>query len=61
VGHDEVLQFDMLGVNISRNICINFRVAIPENLQANEGRCMFPCQQRIPPRPQGTVAQAETM
>jgi len=60
VGHDKVLQFDMLVVNILRNICINFRVAIPENLQSNDGRCMFPCQQRIPPRPQGTVAWLKT-
>ena len=56
VGHDKVLQFDMLGVNILRNICINFRVAIPENMQSYDGSCMFPCQQRKPPRPQGTAA-----
>jgi hypothetical protein len=60
VGHDKVLQFDMLGVNILRNKCINFRVAIPENLQSNDGRYTFPCQQRIPPRPQGTVAWLKT-
>jgi hypothetical protein len=44
VGQDKVLQFDVLGVNILRNICINFRVAIPENLQSNDGRCTLPCQ-----------------
>jgi len=60
VGQDKVLQFDMLGVNILRNICINSRVAIPENLQSNDGRCMFPWQQRIPPRPQGTDARLKT-
>jgi len=48
VGHDKLLQFDMLGVSILRNICINFRVAIPENLQNIDGRCMIPYQQRIP-------------
>jgi hypothetical protein len=60
VGHDKLLQFDMLSVNISRNICINFRFAIPENLQNNDGRCMFPYQQRVTPRPQGTVAWLNT-
>jgi hypothetical protein len=58
VGHDKVLLFDMLGVNILWNICINFKAAIPENLH---GRYMFPCQHKIPPRPQNTAAQAETM
>jgi len=60
VGHDKLLQFDMLGVNMLRNICINFSIAIPENLQDNDGRCMFPYQQGIPPRPQGTVAWLKT-
>jgi hypothetical protein len=54
-------MFDMLGVNILWNICINFKAAIPENLQTNDGRYMLPCQQKIPPRPQDTAEQAETM
>jgi hypothetical protein len=60
VGHDKVLHFYMLGVNILRNICMNFRVAIPENLQSNDGRCTFSWRQRIYPRPQGTVAWLNT-